>query len=283
MPTPSLHFKLIRKTPLLLALALPAISQAQDRTPPPQPVWEFGGLGVAVSQQAYPGASQRVSRGLVLPYFIYRGELLRADRDTVGLRAILTPDFEVDIGFAGALGSNSDDIDVRRGMPDLGTLVQFGPRLKWNISDAPGRGRVRAEFALRGVYDLSDGLRYKGVNFEPRLLYETLLPGGWQVGTSAGLVIGNRKFGDTYYGVAPQFATAQRPAYAAESGLVTWRLGATVSKALTPDLRWFSFARLDSVSGAANRDSPLVQKDTGATVGAGLIYTWARSKRMDSN
>lgn len=269
---------------LLCALAfVSASSSAQDNNPPPQPLWEFGGVGLAVSQQAYPGSSQRVNRGLVLPYLVYRGPLLRADRDSVGLRAYKSPTLELDVGFAAALGSRSQDIDVRRGMPDIGTLVEFGPRLKWNLADGPDRGKVRAEFALRGVYDLSDGFSYKGISFEPRMIYETRLPGGWRLGTSAGLVMGNKRLGDTFYGVAPQYATALRPAYAANGGLIAWRLGANVSRELTPHLRLFGFARVDSVSGAANASSPLVQRNSGATVGAGLIYSWARSQTLVSD
>ena len=269
---------------LLLALAFASAgSSAQSSSPPPLPLWELGGVGLAVSQQAYPGSSQRVNRALVLPYLVYRGPLFRADRDTVGLRAYKSDTLELDVGFAASLGSNSDNIDVRRGMPDIGTLVEFGPRLKWNLGSRPDAGNLRAEFALRGVYDLSDGFSYKGISFEPRLVYETRLRGGWRLGTSAGLVMGNSRLGDTFYGVAPQFATALRPAYAADSGLIAWRLGANLSRELTPHLRLFGFARLDSVSGAANASSPLVQRSSGATVGAGLVYSWARSQTLVSD
>ncbi|MDB5889189.1 MAG: putative outer membrane protein [Polaromonas sp.] len=270
---------------LLVTLALPALvqAQAQNRTPLALPLWEIGGVGLAVSQQAYPGSSQRVNRGLVLPYLVYRGPLLRADRDTVGLRAYKSPTLELDVGFAAALGSKSDDTDVRRGMPDIGTLVEFGPRLKWNLADGPDPGRIRAEFALRGVYDISDSFSYKGISFEPRLIYETQLPGGWRLGTNAGLVMGNKRLGETFYGVAPQYATALRPAYAADGGRIAWRLGANVSREITPHLRFFGFARFDTVSGAANAGSPLVQRKGGATVGAGLVYSWVRSETLVSD
>ena len=46
---------------------------------------------------------------------------------------------------------------------------------------------------------------------------------------------------------------------------------------LSPDWRLFGFARVDTVQGAANRDSPLVRQTTGATVGLGVSYTWLRS------
>ena len=267
----------------LLALWLAAPALAQTRPAADLPLWELGVGGFGVSQQAYPGASEQVRRGLVLPFLIYRGEYLRADRDTLGFRAINQPRYEVDIGFAGAFGSRADDSEARRGMPELGTLVEFGPRLKWHLGPVSADGGARAEFALRGVFDLDDKFRNKGVSFEPRLVWERRGAGSWRYGASAGALFGNRKLADTFYGVAPADALPGRPAYTAEGGLIALRLGASASREITPDLRLFLFGRLDSVAGAANRASPLVQKTTGGSVGVGLAYTFARSSRRASD
>lgn len=268
---------LCQKSLSVLALATAAVpSLAQEAAG--LPLWEIGAVGLAVSQQAYPGASARVHRGLALPFLIYRGEFLRVDRGSAGIRAFRTPAFEVDVGVAGAFGSRSEEIEVRRGMPDLGTLVEFGPRLKWHIGQGPGNGRFRAEFPLRGVFDLNDHLAHKGMAFEPELIFERPAQGGWSYSTSIGAVWGDRRLADTFYGVAPIHAMAGRPAYVADSGLIAWRLSASFSRKLSPDLRLFGFARADSVAGAANESSPLVQQTTGASVGLGLTYTWKQSK-----
>lgn len=243
------------------------------------PLWEIGAVGLAASQQAYPGASENVHRGLALPFLIYRGEFFRADRGGAGIRTVKTPTFEVDVGVAAAFGASSDEVAVRQGMPDLGTMVQFGPRLKWRLGDGPGHGRIRAEFPLRGVFDLNDHLAYKGMAFEPELIFERYTQGGWSYSTSIGAVWGDRHLADTFYGVAPVYATAGRAAYVANSGLITWRLSASFSHELSSDLRLFGFARADSVTGAANESSPLVQEKTGTSVGLGLTYTWQRSAR----
>ncbi len=274
MPTPTAGF--------LASLLLVVSCAASAQENPPLPLWEFGAGTFATSQQAYPGSSQRVNRGVLFPYLIYRGKIFRADREGMGLVAIKTPQMELDIGFAGAFGSNSSDIDARRGMPDLGTLAEFGPRLKWNLGTGPANGRLRADFAVRGVFDVSDGFSNKGISFEPKLVYERTT-GAWRYSTSAGLIMVNHRLADTFYGVAPAYATATRPAYKAESGLVAWRLGATVSRQLSPNVRLFGFAQLDSLSGAANNASPLVQKRSGSTLGVGLIYTFARSETLVSN
>jgi outer membrane protein len=266
-----------------LLLAAPLAGLAQASAPAQLPLWEIGAVGLVMSQQAYPGSSQRVGRGLALPYLIYRGKYLRADRESLGIRAINTPTLELDVGFAAAFGSSSDEIDARRGMPDLGTLVEFGPRLKWHLGGGPANGRVRAEFALRGVFDLDHQLHYRGMSFEPRLIYDLREIGGWHYSTSVGALIGNRRLGDHFYGVAPPYATSGRPAYTADSGLIAWRLGATAAHALTPNLRLYGFVRIDSVAGAANRASPLVQTTTGPSVGMALTYTFARSSTLVSD
>lgn len=243
----------------------------------PQPLWEMGVVGLGVSQLAYPGSDQQIRRGLVLPYFIYRGKVLRADRDTAGLRAIKTETFEVDVGFAGSFGSRSDEIDARRGMPDLGTLVEFGPRLRWNLGAGPGGGRWRAVLPLRGVFDLSDRAAHRGMALEPELQFERRSDSGWLYGMSVGAIIADERLASTFYEVRPEFARVDRPAYEAKAGLVSWRLGASIGRKLTPDWRVFGFARVDSVTGAANQDSPLVRRNAGATAGLGLTYTWLRS------
>lgn len=255
-------------------------AHAQDSTP--QPLWEIGAGLLAASQQAYPGAAQRVGRRLVFPYVIYRGKFLRADRDGLGLVAVKTSQYELDIGFAGAFGSDSNDIEARRGMPNLGTLIEFGPRLKWTLAESPANGRLRADLAIRGVFDLSDGFSNKGISVEPQLVYQWD-SGAWRYNASAGLILGNQRLADTFYGVAPIHATASRPTYSAESGLVAVRLGANLSRQISPRVRLFGFVQLDSLAGAANNASPLVQKRTGSTIGVGLIYTFARSETLVSN
>ena len=280
---------------LALLLAWP-LAQAQTSAPTPAPastpsdtaqaapgsglpLWEIGALGVVVSQQAYPGANQQKNGVGVLPYFVYRGKWLRADRDTLGLRAINTPRIKLDVGFAGALGSSSADVTVRQGMPDLGTLVEFGPRLRIELSDPAQRsnGRWRLDLPVRGVFDLSDGFKQRGVSFEPRLVFDRRSNYGLSYSASVSAVVGNQRLNDTFYGVAPAYATAARPAYQAQSGLVAVRAGVSASYRFNPDWQLFTYARIDSVAGAANRNSPLVQRNTGATVGIGLSYTLARS------
>jgi outer membrane protein len=270
------HFRVRFAT---VASAIASGSVLAQSPPPAEPLWEVGAVAFVMSQQAYPGSDEQVNRGLALPYVIYRGPILRADRGGVNVRAVKTPRFEVDIGFAGSLGSSSDDVEARRDMPDLGTLVQFGPRLKWNIGEAPAGVRWRFVAPLRGVFDIDDGFESRGYATEPEISMR-FSHGGWNTSVDVSLVAGTERLADTFYEVAPRHATPDRPAYDAQSGLITWRLGASTWRDLTRDWRLFAFGWIDSVDGARNDDSPLVKSRTGATMGLGVTYTWLRSERL---
>ncbi len=245
-----------------------------------EPLWEAGVLGTGVSQPAYPGAEERANLLLPLPYMIYRGKYLRIDRGTVGVRAIKTPRTELDVGFAASLGSRADNIEVRRGMDDLGILLEFGPRLKINLEDlSEGIQQSRIQFALRGVFDINDHLSYHGMAFEPAWVNEITIPESWATTISIGALLGNQQLVDTFYRVPPAEATTTRPAYNAQSGLISTRASILSSRMINRDLRFFGYLRFDSVAGAANHDSPLVQRDNGWSAAIGLMWTLARSER----
>ncbi len=263
---------------LALCALVPVAASAQEA--PALPLWELGAFGMTVSQQAYPGAGQQLQRNLLLPYVVYRGDLLRVGRGGVELRKMLAPNVEVDLGFAAAFGGSSDEIEARRGMPDLGTLLEAGPRIRWTLHEGADHSQLRAVLAWRSVLDANDQLRDKGTVLEPQLIYTQDAPGPWQYSVSGALLFGDERLADTLYGVAPRYATATRSSYTARAGLIATRLAFYLSRRLTPDLRISTGARIDSVAGAANQDSPLVQKTAGATVGVWLTYTFAKSDTL---
>lgn len=274
---------------IFLTPVAPAQEQIEPGTPatinaepnePDLPLWEAGVLGTGLSQPAYPGAEERANRQLPLPLFIYRGKYLRIDRSTLGVRAIKTPRTEVDVGFAASLGSRSSDIEVRQGMDDLGTLLEFGPRLKINLGDvSEGRSESRIQFAIRSVFDANDHLSYHGIAFEPQWVIDVNLADGWLTSTTLGAVYGNQQLVDTFYRVTPAEATATRPAYDAQSGLISLRASLFASRMIAHDVRFFSYLRFDSVDGAANHSSPLVRHDNGWSVAVGIAWTLAHSGR----
>ena len=247
---------------------------------PTRPLWEAGLLGFGITQPAYPGSEERVSRLLGLPFLIYRGRYLRAERGNVGLRALKTSRTELDLGFAATLGAPSSDIAARHGMANLGTLIEFGPRLKVNLGDLADISRdSRFQFPLREVIDVSHGFVSRGVAFEPQWVRDTRLPRHWLITTDLGMLFGDRTLADTFYGVSPADATPTRSSYTARSGLFALRAGLFVSHAASPDLRFFYSVRIESLAGAANRDSPLVRRKLGWGAMIGFAWTMGHSER----
>lgn len=265
----------------LLCLPARAASPVEPEEPPGRPLWELGvGAGV-VSTPAYPGADDRETRALGLPVLIYRGKILRSDQSGIGARLFRSEVAELDVGFAASLPARSDDVEARAGMPNLGALGEFGPRLKLRLARLDAYRVVRAELPLRAVIEARGGLRHQGYTFEPRLVYEQRTPDGkWLFDAQLAAVVGDRKINRYFYEVAPQYATAARPAYAAESGLILVRLGLFAARQVNPDLRVFGFVRGEHYGAGANDDSPLLRRNNGVSAGIGLSWTIWRSKTL---
>jgi MipA family protein len=243
-----------------------------------KPLWEVGVGAGAVSTPAYPGADTHSSRIMALPFLLYRGEVLRSDTSGIGARVLHSDTTEFDIGFAASLPAHSKDVAARAGMPDLGTLVEFGPRLKLKIAEFDPTRRLRFELPLRAVIEARSGLRRQGWTVEPRLVYEA---NGeqrrWNVDAQLGAVFGDNRINRYFYEVQPQQATATRPEYHASSGLMLVRTGVFAYRKLNENLRLFGFVRYETYAGSANRNSPLMKQNTGASAGVGFAWTLAHS------
>ena len=264
---------------MLFAGSISFTAQAKQ---PALPLWEAGVLGFHLHQLAYPGSEQQLERNFILPYFIYRGDVLRADRDNVGLRAFKTDTLELDIGFAAALGSSDDDIAVRQGMADLGTLIEAGPRLRWKLHQYDNGTSIRADFPLRAVLDLSNNLTYSGISFEPSLFAEHISADKSFYRMSVSALFGNETLSDYFYQVNADEVTANRAQFDAKGGLMALRSSVSIAKRWSSKWRSFGFARYEWLQGAENAASPLVVKQSGWSFGIGLTYIWAVSDETAS-
>ena len=119
-----------------LSLAGAAVILAASGGPPALaqaalPVVEAGVFGGAALLPDYPASGQSHARGVVLPWLIYRGELLRSDDRGLRGRLWRDRDLEFTVNANGAVGSRSRDNRAREGMPDLDWLGEIGPSLRW--------------------------------------------------------------------------------------------------------------------------------------------------------
>jgi len=93
----------------------------------------------------------------------------------------------------------------------------------------------------------------------------------WKTGLALGPLFGDKRYHNYFYGVAPEFATAQRPAYAARSGYAGGQVIGSISR--RHQRMWVgAFVRWDSVSNAVFHDSSLVRQND--TFTAGIAFVW---------
>ena len=279
-----------RRIVRLLAGAVVAgfsLSGLATAAPLQQPLWEFG-LGVgALAFDDYRGADTGHAYPLPVPYFVYRGRFLRADRD--GIRGLLF-DKEVaqlNLSVNATTPVHSSDTPARRGMPNLRPTVEIGPSLDWHLwRSADRRLRLDLDLATRAALTVEATPHAIGWFFVPRLNLDLRDLGGqvgWNLGVLAGPLFANRRYHQYFYEVAPQYATRDRAAYEARGGYSGVQSLVALSKRF-PGYWIGAFARYDALRGAAFAASPLVRR-TGYWVG-GVGIAWMigeSSRRVDAH
>jgi MipA family protein len=269
-----------RGTRALAGLAAALTAAAAPAAEPPAaelPLWEAGiGVG-ALHLPHYRGARQSNDWLLPLPFFIYRGEVVRADRD--GIRAKLIDSDRIDFDLSGSASApvRSEDDDAREGMPDLDGTVELGPNL--NLTLARGTGwKLDFRVPVRASVTLDSNPRFIGWAAVPNVNLDRRL-GAWNLGLNTGPTFATRRYHAHFYSVAPAFATAERPAYSASGGYGGWQGTAALSR--RDGNRWTGmFVKVDHVGGARFEASPLVQRRTTVAFGVALSWSIWRSDRL---
>ncbi len=261
---------------LLCALAAAAPAAAEEL-----PLWE---LGVGVGGFALPdyrGADQGRGYVLPVPYVVYRGDFLKADRRGIRGELFDTDRIELNISVAASLPVDSSRNAARAGMPDLRPSLELGPSLEFTLwRSRDGRSLLELRLPLRAAFTLESSPQGIGWVATPNLNLD--LPGrgalaGWNFGLLAGPVYGSRRQHEYFYGVAPQFATPARPAYDAPGGYAGWQFLAAASRRFAGF--WVgAFVRADTLSGAAFEASPLLKRDTYVAAGAGIAWVLGVSR-----
>jgi len=271
-----------RLTVLLVAACLAAAASATAQTPQ-EPLWEFG-LGVAALGFAdYRGADTAHVYPLPMPYFIYRGHLLRADRD--GLRGLFFSQevAELNISVNATTPVRSSNTPARHGMPNLAPTVEIGPSLDLHLWHAADRhARLDLRLPVRTALTVESSPRSIGWFFAPRLtldLFDVGGQAGWDLGLLAGPLYADRSYHEYFYGVAPQFATVDRPAYEAHGGYSGSQALVSLSKRF-PRYWIGAFARYDALSGAAFEPSPRVRSNSYWMAGIGIAWMIRESSSM---
>jgi outer membrane scaffolding protein for murein synthesis (MipA/OmpV family) len=267
------------KQSCVMALALCAASAFAE----PRPKWELGFGATAFTLPDYRGSDERRDYLFPLPYFVYRGESVRVDRQ--GLRGIFFESDRVQLDFSlnASPPVDSSKNRARQGMPDLDPTLEIGPLVYVNLyRDRAAGDQLDLRLPVRYVVatDFSHA-QSAGWIFNPNLALNTRpdIGGRWNLGVTSGPIFATSKYHAYYYGVDPQFATPERPAYSARGGYSGW-VG-LVSLSRRYQKLWFgAFARYDLLSGAVFADSPLVRRHSSWMAGLGAAWIFTQSDRM---
>ncbi|GHA14545.1 hypothetical protein GCM10008090_25430 [Arenicella chitinivorans] len=279
MPTVS-HHRFLASTRNLLLLAM--LGMSMSTTAKQLPLWELGlGLG-GLHQPYYIGTKQQRNLIFPVPVPIYRGDVLKSDE--AGVRALLLNNdrakLEMSLDFN--LAVDSDDVDLRAGMPDIDSRLQIGPSLELKLAESDF-DQWQLNLPIRANFGIGEqGIDESGFTFAPNITYFRNFEWReqpWRAGVALGPQFGTRDYQNVYYGVASEFATDDRPEYAASSGYSGSRLLMTL-RSKNQDRLWVWFLRYENISGASFEDSPLVETTDGLSLG--IIYSRFifKSKRL---
>ncbi len=205
----------VRAAAVLALLATSA--QAEEK-----PLWEFG-LGVgALDFPDYRGSDETQVYPVPVPYFVYRGRFLKADRD--GLRGKLFDREYVELSLSvnATIPVDSEDNAARTAAcRTCKPTIELGPSLEWHLWRSTDRAvKLDLVMPLRVPITLESSPRSLHWVFAPRLNihFENVGGRGWEFGGGVGPVFAADKFHEYFYSVPARFATAGRPEYHADGG-----------------------------------------------------------------
>lgn len=269
-------FRSVLSLSLILTFFCAQSSQAGDN--PYQGIrWELGAGLAAFDIPLYVGSSQTKQYLIPVPYAKLLTEYLEFDE---GLRGFLFTSERVRLDFSADAGVpvRSKDSVVRRGMPNLRTVIQIGPSLEITLlGNRKGEDELRLEFPVRVAFstDIKNNENI-GRIVEPRFTYEKRRQREERLYYSAtfGMRYASSDYHAYYYDVDPVFASAQRPAYSSEGGY-SGMIANLVASWRENNLIYWASLRYRNLNGAVYRNSPLVEDNEYYLFGVGITWVLA--------
>ena len=263
---------------LVLAIGAMQMSRAQTRQ---EPLWEYGlGIG-AIAFQDYPGSDTSHVYPIPVAYVLYNGTFLKADRN--GVRGLLLNQEWVELNVSGGISAPVRNDAVRYGMPELRPTVQLGPSVDLHLIHSNAhKVKLDLDLPVRAAFTIASSPQDIGWIFEPRLnvqFQDIFGTQGWGLDLGSGPMFADRRYHDYFYSVAPQYATAARPAYRAPGGYSGTQVGIALKKRF-PKLWFGAYLHYEALRGAVFADSPLVQRSYDWSAGFGFAWILGKSSRL---
>jgi outer membrane protein len=250
-----------------------------------KPLWEMNLAAFARYGPAYPASEDSQINIIPLPFPIYRGRFLRVGDDTdkpVTTRIFRRDRIKLDIDFGLNFPVDSDDVDARTGMPDLDLLAEAGPELEFQFAKGPRVGNAFLALQARGAFSF-DGLdpTWRGLIFSSELRY--VRPVNHERTEFMARITpewAGNEYMDFFYGVAPEYATPERPEYRATGGYLGTKLAFSVKHRLSEDFELRTGVRFGLYQGARNRGSSLYTAETNSGIYIAFLWKFWESARM---
>ena len=249
-----------------------------------KPLWELGAGLLLLQMPDYRGSDENRRYLLPYPYFVYRGDILRVERERISGRIFETDRLLLDISLNGNVPVNSSENPDRRGMADLDPTFEIGPSLNMTLlENRQDHYKLKLTLPIRAAFSTDfSSVRHEGWVFHPRLVFEKadmIAGSGVNLGISAGPMFADRGYHRYFYAVDPPYATPARRSYEAGGGYS----GSTLTVGLNKNIKPFiisAFVSLDFLQGAAFEGSPLVKNKYAVMTGITVSWVFLKSSKM---
>ncbi|MGD8176176.1 MipA/OmpV family protein [Marinimicrobium sp. ARAG 43.8] len=254
---------------LCLYTAIPSVADASSDTVESR---LEAGLGVgALITPDYRGSKTYRSYVAPVPYVIYRGKIIRSDREGVRSDLFSSDQMEFTLSLAASILLDGDKNERRIGMPKLGSTLELGPALNINVTGDTLHDKWMLSLPVRAVFTLGRGSpEHIGWLAEPQLSYR-LRRNSWNWTFRMGPSFASESYHEYYYGVGPEYARPDRAQYRARGGYSGFNSQLALSRR-AGNLWYAFFVRYYNLNGADFMDSSLVETDQGGS--GGLAISW---------
>jgi len=259
--------------------AIVIADEARNNEVSPDPAAEDGfasnwslGVGLAVVDYPhYPGSVQNETTIAPIPYVEYHSERFDLGKDGLAAKVFQSGRFKLDLSVSGALPVSSKKNDLRTGMDDLELMIEFGPELE--ITVATWKNSIlRFDIPVRANFEVTTDHTPNAVGWstDPRIHFEQNFE-HWNWEIDVGALWASQSYQDVFYAVDTTDVTASRSSYQAESGVIGWRVSATVERRIG-DWILLGYLRQMDLSSAANQGSPLLGQNSYLAGGVAAIW-----------
>jgi outer membrane scaffolding protein for murein synthesis (MipA/OmpV family) len=236
--------------------------------------WELGVGMSAISAPEYTGSKKRQLHTLPFPYFSYESKKLSLSREGLKRELLKSNRWTLDLSFAGVFPVDSDESDMRQGMPDLDWVGLAGPAASyWFYQEGYDSLKFMLPFRL-GITTDFRGIGYAGWESVPtlRLTQGKLIDDTkWEWFFDISGFYTSSRYNNYVYSVDQAFATADRPAYQTKQGNAGYEFLVGITR--RKDNLWMgAFFRYRGIGDAVFSDSPLV--DESDNFYAGFAVAW---------